>query len=206
MHFFVGLDLGQTTDYTAVAVLQRQEPDPECGQNELPVYALRHLERFLLGTSYTAMVSAVRKLLDSPQLRGAALVVDQTGVGRPVVDMLKQVSSRLVPVTITAGKSTSRAADGGWHVPKRELVTTLQRVLQSRRLLIAQSLPDARVLVRELRDFQVRITASANEVFGNWRGGQHDDLVLAVSLACWFAELQQPLDRQRTTRARGVAR
>jgi hypothetical protein len=35
---------------------------------------------------------------------------------------------------------------------------------------------------------QVRIAAAANETFGVWREGQHDDLVLAVALACWWAE------------------
>jgi hypothetical protein len=43
-------------------------------------------------------------------------------------------------------------------------------------------------------DFQVKITAAANEVFGVWREGQHDDLVLAVAIAAWLAERMRPPD------------
>jgi hypothetical protein len=67
-------------------------------------------------------------------------------------------------------------------------------VIQRRRLQIARGLPDAAVLVRELQQFQVKITAAANETFGVWRDGQHDDLVLAVALACWWAERCPPFE------------
>jgi hypothetical protein len=49
-------------------------------------------------------------------------------------------------------------------------------------------MPEAATLVKELHNFQVKITAAANEVFGTWRHGVHDDLVLAAALACWQAE------------------
>jgi hypothetical protein len=61
-------------------------------------------------------------------------------------------------------------------------------------ILIARSLPDAATLVRELQNFQVKITVAANETFGVWRDGQHDDLVLAVALASWWGERNPPLD------------
>jgi hypothetical protein len=66
--------------------------------------------------------------------------------------------------------------------------------MQARRLQIARSLPDAATLVRELQNFQVKITAAANETFGTWRDGQHDDLVLAVALACWWSERVPPFE------------
>ena len=44
------------------------------------------------------------------------------------------------------------------------------------------------MLVRELLDFKVKITAAANETFGNFREGTHDDLVLAVAIAAWEGE------------------
>jgi hypothetical protein len=43
--------------------------------------------------------------------------------------------------------------------------------------------PAAEVLTRELEGFKVKITPAANETFGTWRDGEHDDLVLAVALA-----------------------
>ncbi len=77
---------------------------------------------------------------------------------------------------------------GGRNVPKKELVSTLQVLLQARRLRVAPALPEAQTLVRELLNFQVKITPAANETFGAWREGQHDDLVLAMAIAAWQAE------------------
>jgi hypothetical protein len=59
--------------------------------------------------------------------------------------------------------------------------------LQAGRLQVARRLPLARVLVQELLNFRVRITEAANETFGAGEG-EHDDIVVAVALACWHAE------------------
>ena len=61
-----------------------------------------------------------------------------------------------------------------------------------RRLQVAPELAEADTLVRELTTFEVRVTSSANETFGAWREGEHDDLVLAVAVAAWIAERQPP--------------
>jgi len=186
--YVIGLDLGQSSDYTALAVLERPAPPEPPARREKPIYSLRHLVRFALGTPYTTIVPEVAGLASS--LRGSPLVVDHTGVGRALVDLLRKAKTggSIVPVTVTAGHAVTRNEDGDWRVPKKELVTCLQLVLQGRRLKIATALPHADTLVEELQNFRVKVTASANEVFGTWREGQHDDLVFAVVLACWWAE------------------
>jgi hypothetical protein len=201
--YFIGLDLGQTQDFTALAVLQRRDV---ATPGLKPEYALHHLRRFPLGTAYTEIVPAMVTLRRKEPLRQAPLVVDQTGVGRAVVDMLRQTASSVIAVTITGGHVVNHAEDGSYHVPKKELITALQVVMQGRRLQIARSLPDASLLVRELQQFQVKITAAANETFGAWRNGQHDDLVLAVALACWWSERTPPFEAPTTMPIRGGAR
>jgi hypothetical protein len=185
----IGLDLGQTTDFAALAVLERGSGNAVMPVVEGPSYAVRHLARFPLGTPYTSIVSEVARLANTPTLACSALVVDQTGVGRPVVDAFRQasLSARLVPATITSGSTVKRTADGSLHVPKKQLVTVLQEVLQAGRLQVARRLPLASVLVQELLNFRVQITEAANETFGA-ASGEHDDIVLAVALACWHAE------------------
>jgi hypothetical protein len=74
-----------------------------------------------------------------------------------------------------------------WHVPKKELVSTLQVLMQAGRLTIA-NLPERETLVQELLAFRVKVTVSANETFEAWRERDHDDLVLAVALAAWAGE------------------
>jgi hypothetical protein len=180
---FIGLDLGQTTDYSALTVLEvTQDPGSQA------IYSLRHFRRYTLGTPYPEIVSSVSRLCSNPRFDGrATLVVDQTGVGRPVVDMFRRfpMSATVTPITITSGHGSSFGSDGSLHVPKRDIVNTLRLILETGRLRIARKLPSVEILVRELLDFQARITPSANEVFGANGNGKHDDLVLALSLPVW---------------------
>lgn len=114
-------------------------------------------------------------------------------MGAPVVDLLRQAGAYPVPVTITGGDTTSKDEDG-FRVPKRDLVTTVQVLLQTERLKCAK-LPDWPALEAELLNFQVKIsTVTAHDSYGAWREGAHDDLVLAVALACWWALRFEPAD------------
>ena len=66
-------------------------------------------------------------------------------------------------------------------------------MLESRRLKIAPTLPDAAVLVRELETFQTKTTLTVDDAL-SWRDGPHDDLVLAVGVAVWLAERRRPVE------------
>ena len=184
----IGLDLGQAHDYTALSVMRGTRSAPA----EKPTYEVGHLERFPLGCPYPRMVDAVMEMTRRPELAdGYDLVVDATGVGRPVVDLLRDALGserrRLHPVTITGGGSAGAGVFGA-TVPKRDLVMALKVLLESERLRFAAGLPDTAVLIRETLAFRVKITASANDTYGAWREGEHDDLVLSVALAAWYAE------------------
>lgn len=200
--YIVGLDLGQAQDFTALAVVERTVPppvpppaDPPLAAQRSPCpaeYTLRHLQRWHLGTKYTAIADDVAALLLRPPLPGCRLVVDATGVGKPVVEMLRKaikeakVKAALLPVLITAGHETTSDGDT-YRVPKKELVGTLQSLLQGRRLLFAK-IPERDLLLKELANFRVKVTAAANEIYQSVREGQHDDMVLALALACWCGE------------------
>ena len=83
--FTLGVDLGQARDRTALVVLERT-----CGDAGT-AYHVRHIDRLAAGTPYPSQVSKVRTLLRHlEQLGSVSLVVDATGVGRPVVDMLRE--------------------------------------------------------------------------------------------------------------------
>jgi hypothetical protein len=116
------------------------------------------------------------------------LAIDATGVGAPVVDLFRRekINAELKPIQIVGGANVS-SEFGMTRVPKRDLVSVVQVGLQNRTLKIAAQLELAEVLSRELQNFQVKITDSANDTYGAWREGTHDDLVLAVALALWTA-------------------
>jgi hypothetical protein len=195
--FIVGVDLGQAQDFTAIVVLEKtmkesdrtRERDGQLVPVQKASYAVRHIDRLALGTPYPEQVQSVRSIVDHLG-ESARIVVDQTGVGRPVVDMLRS-HLRVAAVTITGGDKASR--DGMDHrVPKRDLVSTVQVLLQSKRLAIASGLRHAQTLVDELLAFKVRITAGGHDKYGNdvgvWRENAHDDLILATALGCWLGE------------------
>src|SRR5947208_3700745 len=99
-----GLDLGQKRDYTALALVERcdvvyQERSAMTYKPFQKVeHRLRFLERLELGLPYPDVVTAVDEVIT--ELRrsrgvwanppGISLVVDATGVGAAVVDLLRR--------------------------------------------------------------------------------------------------------------------
>lgn len=186
--FYLGLDLGQANDYTALCILEIQP-----GRS----YAVRRLER-IRGESYPNIVQKVEALMRSPALKGnASLVVDQTGVGVPVVDLLRKAGLRPVAISIHGGDKISNEGDT-WRVPKRDLVGVLQVLLQSGRLKVSSQLKLGPVLQAEMLNFKVKIDpVTAHDSYSAWRESDHDDLILSVALAAWYAETQRPKPQPR---------
>ncbi len=189
--FFTGLDLGQSCDYTAMAVVERTEEPGEWDHvafaaRKIARLKLRHLERVPLGTPYPEVVSRVATVMEALERLGRRhLLADATGVGRPVVDLLKlaRMKCQLWPVTITGG-DTERQEGGSFRVPKRDLIIGLQVNLSAGELEIANGTEWGGALLKEMAAMKVRMRRS-REQFGAYEEGEHDDLVLAVSLACW---------------------
>jgi hypothetical protein len=174
--FYIGLDLGQRQDFSAVAVVEREEQ----AQAWMPArreLSVAHLERMGLGTPYPKVVERVCEMMRHPKMaERCRLVVDATGVGAPVVDLLRQegFAGRLSTVTITGGERAHGVGER-WHVPRRDLLAGVEVLLEAGELKICRRLKEAARLVRELE---------AMSVDG---GGEHDDLVFAVGLAVWRA-------------------
>ena len=94
-------------------------------------------------------------------------MVDATGVGRAVVDMLRRpdIKAALLPVTITGGHDSRWDRTDGFHVAKKHLAGTLQALLQQGRLKIS-AMPERVTLMKELRAFRVKVNLkTGNEGF-----------------------------------------
>jgi hypothetical protein len=207
---FIGLDLGQAKDFSALAIIEavriatttkKTNEKPNCTNTKDEITQLNciHLQRWQLRTSYPSIVADVVQMINNLEPERIAggktvLAIDATGVGAPVVDLFKRekINAELVPIQIVGGANVSEE-NGMFRVPKRDLVSVVQVGLQNRTLRIASGLNLAETLSRELQNFTVKITDAANDVYGAWREGTHDDLVLAVALAVWKAN--QPIFR-----------
>jgi len=194
--FVLGLDLGQTQDPTAISVLEKIvegtgewtiTPDKVSREKSRTRFELRHLERLPLETTYPAQVEYVASLMArEPLARNGELVIDQTGVGRPIFDLFASAGLRPIGVSITGGESESCVSSTEWHVSKLRLVSRLQVLLHSEDLKIAAKLPDAAALVNELQNFKTTFTTAGNALFAA-RSGKHNDLVLSLAIAAWWA-------------------
>lgn len=188
--YFCGLDLGQSRDYTALAIAERVLPPGERHTS----YLFRYVQRLPLGTPYPQVVTHVTDALSRPPLKGnTTLALDYTGVGRPVYDMFRQahLPCSLYGISIHGGIAVT------WEgftvgVPKRDLIASAQVLMQSKRLEIAGTMPDTTALISELRGYEVKIDPlTAHDSYSAWREGVHDDLVFAVCLASWMGENQR---------------
>jgi hypothetical protein len=202
MPFYVGLDLGQSADYTALAVVQDVTEKNQAGGTEKYLH-LRHLERYPLRTLYPDIADAVAALVRDKRLspeefdpsrrryarHAPQLVVDNTGVGPAVTDLLKKKGLRFQAITITGGDKDHAVGGGKYRVPKRDLVSALEVPFHTGKLKVAEGLELWDVLREEILNFRRKIDLrTAHDFYEHWRETDHDDLVLATALACWWIE------------------
>ena len=190
-NYVIGIDLGQVYDYSALAVVERLKVRSSTQLARLTVldhHHVRYIKRWEKGTGYADVVAETGDIMRRGKLLDAVIVLDATGVGREVASLFLQAyrMGKLGrywprPLVITGGRETTDEL-----VPKRELVGKMQTLLQSGRLKIADSLPLADKLRAELMAFKVKMTPTGQETFESAREADHDDLVLAVALACWW--------------------
>jgi hypothetical protein len=184
----IGVDVGKQRDPTAVCVSEGEWREVE-GRPETH-FVLRHLERLPLGTPYPEVAERVARITDRVRARTGAnptVFVDATGVGGPVVDLLRErvQSGVVVPVTFTAGDRRRETWDGRClrlSLGKAFMVSRLQAMLGSGRLHLPRT-REAGALTGELLSYELRVDQSGHETFGAFRTGAHDDLATAVGLA-----------------------
>jgi hypothetical protein len=107
-----------------------------------------------------------------------------------VLDSFTHARIGAVAITLHGGSSVTRDPQrAGFRVPKRDLVTVTQVLLQNGCLKVAAALPEAETLKRELLNFRVKIDPkTAHDSYEHWREGDHDDLLLSVSMGAWFRQ------------------
>jgi len=150
---FFGLDLARTQDYSVLSGLG------EDGRQN-------HLSRWN-GIQWEATVERVARVVE--QHPGAVLVVDSTGVGDPVYELIRR---RLPSHRVVSFKFT--------HDSKRQLIENLQLQFERR----AISLLNDPVQTGELLAYEYDVTAKGT-VTMNAPDGMHDDTVIGLALAAW---------------------
>ena len=126
--FYIGVDLGQKHDYTAIAIVEKKNARLMNGESVYnlraptgPELLVRRVQRVALGTPYPRVAETIREVTrEAPMAGHCALVVDATGVGAPVVDMLREpgLGCDLMAVALACWRSrVGRIGEKGEHCP-----------------------------------------------------------------------------------------
>jgi hypothetical protein len=209
----VGIDVGQIKDPSAVCVTEVSQIDtgkiryrgkqtlghfdprgtwvPPTGIEQVmrSEYTVRYIARLPLGTSYPDVAIAVADLLcnDLFQGRKVTVLIDVTGVGRPVYeDLKKEIALRpqckhikLKPITFSHGEKYNRSTG---VLAKAFLVSRLQSLFQSDRVH-APDTPEMRATTGELLVYEIKVSEAGKDTYGA-EIGKHDDLATALGLSC----------------------
>lgn len=194
----IGIDIGQKRDPTAIAVVDVQERQRADTTFET-VYVTRFLERLPLGTSYPRIAARLGSIVQNAEQAAwqeyfqktghsttfgvdFTVFVDATGVGQPVVDILEESGVSVTPCYFTHGDRRS-VENGRVSIGKAWMVSRLKALFQTQRILLPDGHPEAIPLRNELLDYEIRVDDNANDRYGAFKTGAHDDLVTAVGLA-----------------------
>jgi hypothetical protein len=208
----VGLDLAKRADHTALivamekkATVERERIEPGTGyrvtwkEDSGPsTFTVRHIQRFERGISYPDQVEQIADTVAGLHKRRQEGVIgfegaphihaDVTGVGGPICDLLRKrlkeraIPALLVEVTFVHGERLTTRGPGQLSVGKFFLVSQLNALLATERLLLPDT-PEAKLVTAELKAFQVKVSTAGVDTYEAMHGA-HDDLVCALALAC----------------------
>ena len=179
--FVIGLDLGQSVDPSALAVIDTADG----------MLDVRHLDRFKpKHPNLNDVIDVLMDLLEAkPVLLDSALAFDAAGIGRAFEPrLLSSAVAGLVPIYPLVACSGWRPAGqkkGVIFLPKSGLVDVFTKAMESGRLRVAD-LPLAAVLRHELSVYEERELPDGRRSWGAKRG-EHDDVLSACQLAVWLA-------------------
>jgi phage terminase large subunit-like protein len=157
-NYYAGVDFGKQQDYSTVAIVKKENDTIQ----------LVYLHEFPLGTAYTAVINHLVRAQQKFQLQST--VLDQTGIGEPVLDELKaQGFANAQGLTFTVKA-------------KEELLTTLKLAMEQKRL----KLPYHRRLCEQINEQQYEYSRSGHLRFSHPENS-HDDMLWALSMAAYAA-------------------
>jgi hypothetical protein len=187
----IGCDVGQKVDPTAIAVVEGELRADDPLMRRRMHFLARHIARLPLGTPYPDVARELARIVAGVTAQTGkppvSTYIDATGVGQPLVDLLRERRVPVTPVYFTHGDRRTEDFDTFNGIKtvklgKAYLVSRLQALLQSGRVHLPKT-AETDALARELLDYEIKIDQDANDKYGAFRTGAHDDLVTALGLA-----------------------
>ena len=187
----LSLSLGSGGTPTGLAVVEpklaARKSDKEAGaagHDRDVTFEVIWLERFGAERRYPAIIGRVAEIIAARQPdQRYTLLMDITATGRPPLKLFEDHGQYPRAMQIVAG--TEETYTGGVQsMPRRDMVSVVQVLLQSNRLQVAADLEYARDLLAGLQAFDPSPPPAGQATHRN------EDLVRAVALACWWGNRQ----------------
>jgi hypothetical protein len=220
LHAFFGLDLGQTTDPSALTLVANIEQihspqawiDPSHPRTHH--WLLVATKVFPLGTAYTDVARhthlAIQRYKQQHPTTPLHLVADSTGIGRPTLEILYrelttkpgQPQARLEGIVFTASGQHSKSSHPTlpvdlFHVPKLDLIEALVHSIESGQLQPSPNLSNQSTLAAQLQSLRYatsRLTGQTTIEVSKSSDPKigHADLVMALAMCNWRLKTLYP--------------
>ncbi len=185
--YFIGYDPAKDVDSAAIVIVEELN-------GKLTIRSLKLLQR----RDYPSQVDYIYSILRRQTFRQANtyLILDSTGVGKAVEDLLRNKGISCIAATITAGQRSVKVDNYHYRVPKIVLVRQLLLSLQTGELIISRNHKLTPQLLDQLSGFKAKINRVGNVRFEAGDKDTHDDLVSALSLVAWYAREGRYVDKK----------
>ena len=216
--YIVSVDLAKKRDYTVIQIYRdKPEPIPILPGAERRAKVINFLElayqQKIQAMTYSDQIRVIKELVGSVQItNNYNLIVDGTGVGEPVVDMMREQGLAPLPIIFTAGGAINEIAQPFGQlfgssspgkiahlktikeirVPKETLVHAGMLVMQQKRLRTAANLAHKDEFAMQLQRFVGKVNEKTRKVsYGNESDDIHDDFVVAFLMAAWYSSYKR---------------
>lgn len=184
--YYVGVDLGYSHDFSTCSAIERTLEWHEVAQKMVNRYRVFHLRRFPLQTEYPVIVKELASLMRNEKLIAAPMIVDASGPGLPVLQMMRVEKMSPIGIVISSGATASQDSEGNLIVPRTLLLTGLMIAFQTGILKVTRQLDLATALKDEMAGLRIKIRSRTGRT-GIETDEEHDDLAMCVALPLWWA-------------------
>ena len=161
--YYAGVDFGKLQDYSVITILEWEEN----------LLKLVYLIEFPIGTPYTRVIGHLVRA--DKKFRFRKVLVDQTGVGEPVLEGLKEQGMQNVEGLVFTVRT------------KEELLSCLKIAMEQQRL----KMPYHRRLAEQINEQQYEYSKSGHLKFSHPENS-HDDMLWSLALGCYVATMRRP--------------
>lgn len=194
--FCFSQDLGKLADPSAYVLTEtktrvRTEPNEvrEFGEEPeteilYPDITVRWVARKMV--PYDQVIDdAYDRLHDVRLLQNCSHLIDITGVGQPVWDMMVRRGMSPIGISFTSGLQV-HPAPYGFTVPKIEMLSALQLALRQKALKFSNGL-DQEIVDQIIHEFaSFRDKRPEGKSLESWREKDHDDIIFALAMNVWW--------------------